>query len=1001
MIVRDLKNEDLTIRSSMKKLRLTALFLLSAVYVFAQPVEFEEARSRAEAFFAGRDAGAGLKAGPLVVVDTLLTWRIPHRAELKSATAVAEPAFYIFNRLDREGFVVISAERRVREVVAWSMTSRMCGIAPQMKPLLDRYAAEIALARELDVTPPGELKGAGMAVEPLLENISWNQSPDPFNTLCPFDEATGRICPAGCVATALAQVLYFYKYPRVGTGSFGYTSPYGYLSADFGKSEYKYEEMADRPWPGVPNPEIAELTYHSAIAVEMEFGPYSSSTFTGQVAGALEKYFKYKKPSLVNRSIYSDEAWTSLIVNEINSRRPVIYSAMDYYDPSVPGDVAGGHAFVVDGYDSSGLFHINWGWGGCSDGYYSLGLLNPSDCASQYTYGESHSVIVGIEPLTPVECLLSVGEEQLIFPVTGGEQVVAVSGNAEWTVTTEAWWIHLVPETGKGDGAFRVEVRANAGFLGRSAVVTLRGCGVTREITVVQDGTCVMEPSQKALEFPVTAGSDTLTIRSTAAWMITSGSSWISVNPGLGNGNEVITVTVASNEGSVERSGFLEITGCSVTRKVAVHQEGSCSLTLSAHSAELGPEQGSTPVKVISNAEWEAYSQEPWISLDPLSGTGDTILTITVTANSEQSKRTGLVTVMGCNTTRTIQVTQQGTCSLEVDPLELEFSPSASDRYVTVSSGTSWKASTAESWMSVTPATGAGTAMLRISVAENTGSSPRKGVVLVAGCSVVYAIAITQRSNCLFEISSMMLDFSYMPASKSLEVTTSSSWKVQSGQSWITVTPKSGSSNSVVRVDVALNSGETSRSGSLTFTGCNYSRVVKVEQGACSIDVSAEKLSFLPEGGSRILEVTSNASWTLTTGAPWVSLSSVQGNRNGSVIVEVEGNDSGSRMGWISLSGCFSPKRVEVVQEALATPAGVTVGEQPRIWPSPAHGKVSLHIPGNAGNGILEIYSSSGQRVRLIPSPGNSVSLEGLTPGLYFFHFHDGEFSLKEKILVR
>lgn len=1001
MIVRDLRNEDLTNRSFMRKLRLTALFLLSAVYGFAQPVGYEEARGRAEAFFAGRDAMAGLKAGTLVVADTLLTWRIPRNAGLKSATTVAEPAFYIFNRLDREGFLVISAERRVREVVAWSVTSRMCGIAPQMKPFLDRYAAEIALARELNITSPGELKGAGIAVEPLLGEISWNQSPDPFNTLCPLDEATGRICPAGCVATALAQVLYFYKYPRVGTGSFGYTSSYGYLSADFGKAEYNYEEMADRPWPGVPNPEIAELTYHCAIAVEMEFGPYSSSTFTGQVTGALEKYFKYKKPSLVNRSIYSDEAWKSLIVNEINSRRPVIYSAMDYYDPSVPGDVAGGHAFVVDGYDTSGLFHINWGWGGCSDGYYSLGLLNPSDCANHYTYGESHSVIVGIEPLTPVECLLSTDEEQLIFPVTGGEQVVAVRGNAEWTVTTEAWWIHLVPETGKGDGEFRVEVRANAGFLGRSATVTLRGCGVSREITVVQDGTCVVEPSQKALEFPVTARYDTLTIRSTAAWMITSGSPWISVIPGLGNGNEVITVMVTSNEGSVERSGFLEITGCSVTRKVAVHQAGSCSLTLSAHSAELGPEQGSTPVEVFSNAAWEAHSQESWISLDPLNGEGDSILTITVTANSEQSKRTGLVTVMGCNTSRTIQVTQQGTCSLEVDPIELEFSPSASDRYVTVSSGTSWKASTAETWISVTPSSGAGTTMLRISVTENTGSSPRKGVVLVAGCGVVHTITISQRSNCLFDISSLMLDFSYMPGSKSLEVTTASSWKVQSGHSWITATPKSGSSNGVVRVDVALNSGETSRSGTIIFTGCNYSHVVKVEQGACSIDISEEKLSFLPEGGSRVLEVTSNASWTLTTGAPWVSLSAVQGNRNGSVVVEVEGNDSGSRMGWISLSGCFSPKRVEVVQDALATPAGVTSGEHPRIWPSPAHGTVNLHIPGNSGNGRLEIFSSSGERVRMIPSPGNSISLEGLTPGLYFFHFRDGGFSLMEKIVVR
>lgn len=976
------------------------LLLFLGLQTEARVVEYEEARRRAEQFFAEQDRLGALKSGGLVKADTFCTWPAGGSGLLKKAATGRAPAFYIFNRLDREGFVVLSAVEGVREVLAWSSGSRVCAIPPPMKALLDQYAGEIALAHQYGITSSG-LTGDGLAAEPLLGEIRWNQSPDPFNTLCPKDTPTGRICPAGCVATALAQLLYYWKYPRVGTGSFGYTTSYGYLTADFGAAEYNYEAMSDQPWPGVPNPEIAKLVYHCAVAVEMEFGPYSSNTYTGLITGALEKYFKYKKPTLVNRSVYSPEAWRTLIVNEINAKRPVIYSAMDPFEPAIPGDIAGGHAFVVDGYDAGGLFHINWGWSGCSDGYYSLDLLNPSDCAEQYTYSSSHSVIVGIEPLTSFECLLSAGKGQLMFPVGGGQDSIALKSNADWTVTTPDWWLHATPVSGKGDGQVVVEARSNANFLGRTGKVTIKGCGLTHEITVVQDGTCLLGPAVEELLFPVAANSSSFTLRSTASWMITTASPWIRVSPDMGNGEESITVSVESNEGGTAREGSLQISGCSVTKEIAIRQEGSCTLVPGAHSVDLSPAAGSSSVEILSNGEWSAESTDGWMTVTPSSGKGNGLLTIQVTSNDGATRRTGTVTLRGCNTLRTIQVTQQGSCSLEVLPLELEMAAPASERYVTVSSGTSWKATTAEPWITLSPASATGTAMLRISTAENTASAPRSGVVLITGCNAVVTITVTQRSSCLFDLSSYLLDFTYMPGSKSLSVSTVSRWTAKSDSSWITLSPASGTKGATVKIDVAQNTGKTPRTGTIVFSGCNYNRVVRVEQKACTFTLAEEQLRFSPEGGTRALNISSNTSWSLLTGDPWIRLSAFSGQKDGSVTVVAGGNSAGIRTGTIRVSGCFSSEQVEVIQEGVATPAGEVNLARARVWPSPATGFVNLEYPEPHHQALLEIYSSTGLKIMSIKDPGLRISLAGIPPGLYLFCLRNGDFQAQEKIVIR
>ncbi len=873
--------------------------LLSILFVpelFAQIVPYAEARLKAETFFTALDnREKGLKSGSIARADTFMTFYEPGRDFLKSASAEKEPLFYIFNRIDREGFVIIPAEERAGEVIAWSSSSRMCEIHPEVKVLLDLYVQEIGLIRDRGLTRDPGLKEAVVVKDPLLGAIQWSQAPEPYNALCPYDNATGRRCPAGCVATAMAQVIYYYKYPRSGTGSFTYKSAFGSESADFSAAEYRYDEMGDKPWLGVANPEVAELTYHCAVSVEMEFGPYGSAAFAGQISPALENYFKYKKPALISRSLYTPQAWKALIKNEIDHKRPVVYSALDPLDPEDPEDVASGHAFVVDGYDENELFHINWGWDGCSNGYYSLDLLNPSDCGDIFLYSNNHSVVAGIEPLTPFECLLSADKANLQFLTAGGSQPVAISSNTDWTVTSGEYWITVTPASGKNNGEIAVTAAPNAGFLGRTGTVTLKGCGMSRNIAIVQDGTCKLTLPASQLEFPVSGGSKTDTLASTASWMVTGSPSWITVSPVMGNGNEAVTFTASGNSGSGERTGIITFTGCSVTKSIKVSQQGSCNLSLSSNQEEFPAAGGSVPVTVTSNSLWEVSATEPWVALSPGAGNGVGLLTLEVTANTGPSRRTAIVTVTGCNTTRTIAIAQQGVCSLELTPLNLEFTPTASLRYVTLTATSSWSVVSHDSWITVSPSSGSGTTLLALSVAANASGLPRSGNVVVSGCSSLKTIRVEQKSECMIETSSVFLDFGFMPGSKSLSVNSSSQWTASTDATWISISPKTGSRNGTISVAVQTHTGELPRSGTILLTGCNYSKEIRVEQNACTFSLSEEKLAFSPEPGTKSLVIKSNAQWSAMVNSPWITLSAFNGNRDGTTSVMVEANPSGKR----------------------------------------------------------------------------------------------------------
>lgn len=331
----------------------------------------------------------------------------------KTEKAISDKYFHVFNAGDNRGFVIVSANNRAKTILGYSSDGYFDAqnLPENLHQWLSVYAGEIESLENLPETSlipstkvlqnNSENSVFAASVLPLLKNIKWNQN-SPYNLLCPIIDSTNNTRAAvGCGATALAMVMKYYNWPLNGTGSNSYTTetlkiP---LNVDFSKTQYDWANMAgiyNASSTEVQKNAVATLMYHAAVAVNMDFNK-SSSSYTTDIARALFKYFGYDEDLQVYiRNYYNNSEWENMIKTELNNNRPVLYNGQ-------ADD--GGHIFVCDGYDSNGLYHINWGWGGISDGYFELSALNPSELGigggNAGGYNSNQYMITGIQKPSP------------------------------------------------------------------------------------------------------------------------------------------------------------------------------------------------------------------------------------------------------------------------------------------------------------------------------------------------------------------------------------------------------------------------------------------------------------------------------------------------------------------------------------------------------------------------------------------------------------------------
>ena len=349
----------------MKKYVLTTLVcLFSILLTVAAPIDEQSARKLANDFLRG-------KMPATRSLNTSLTRVITGVADGPDA------AVYVFNA--DGAFVIVSGDDSTMPVLGYS--DKGCydvkNSPDGLKDLIRYYQQEV---KHFSTSTRGETITVHAPVTPMIQT-RWNQSA-PYNNMCPMDTVTKKRSVTGCVATAVAQVMYYHQYPTT--------------MFEWDKMQLTY----DKSDTGESADAVAKLMFDVGTAFEMEYSSSASSANLSIGSEILRYDFGYAGTAeYVDRFDYTAKEWDELIYNEIKSSRPVLFSGFSVS----PADGVGGHAFILDGYDDKGYYHVNWGWGGLSDGYFQLSVLNPDQ---QSTGGNSNSsgysmyvsALIGIAP---------------------------------------------------------------------------------------------------------------------------------------------------------------------------------------------------------------------------------------------------------------------------------------------------------------------------------------------------------------------------------------------------------------------------------------------------------------------------------------------------------------------------------------------------------------------------------------------------------------------------
>ena len=367
-------------------LSLSLFIILSVSTAVAGNVTVGQAQSEAIAFFRQKGLLADKSASSGI------------RRAYGPSTGTAD--YYVFNNGANNGFVIIAGDDRAHTILGYSLKGHFdYAEAPaQVRSWLDGYGREIRWLRTNDYVPSVRREAKYKPVSPLLCDISWDQT-YPYNLMTPCYVGTTHSA-TGCVATAMAQIMYYHKYPAQGAGQKTYKPETlnQTITVDFSKSHYGWDVMTpkyDATSTDTARNAVALLMRDCGVAVEMAYGEQSGSMIDRWPVPLTTNFGYDKGLGYLTRTYYSQTEWDDIIRSEIDNARPVFATGFT--------DGNGGHAFVFDGYDADGLIHVNWGWSGMSNGYFRTSALTPP---SQGTGGSSggfnyrQGIIVGIQPPT-------------------------------------------------------------------------------------------------------------------------------------------------------------------------------------------------------------------------------------------------------------------------------------------------------------------------------------------------------------------------------------------------------------------------------------------------------------------------------------------------------------------------------------------------------------------------------------------------------------------------
>lgn len=400
------------------------------------------------------------------------------------------PALYVF-AARQGGFMVLSADDTSVPLLGFSDSGTLPASETElpdgMRYWLGSLAEQVAFnaehAPQAGTTLSVRRADATRAdISPMI-TTKWNQDA-PYNDQCPT--VGNNRCVTGCVATAMAQVMNYYKFPANVQDNHSYTWKNGGTSLTLSISpsiKFDWDNMLDVYDDNSPQSAcdaVATLMSACGRSVNMNYSPEASGAQTIAVPRAFVESFGYD-PGLqyMMRDYYSIPEWEDIVYENLRQYGPVYYDGQSN---------TGGHAFVCDGY-SDGYFHFNWGWGGMSDGYYLLTALDPGSQGigghtSGYNFDQAIVACLTKEHVTTdakAGLLLWRGEFSINENSASLGSEISFTGsfyNYDFRILKN-WYLGLLVTDGKGYSEFfsypdaLADLQMNYGFTDLTCPVTL------------------------------------------------------------------------------------------------------------------------------------------------------------------------------------------------------------------------------------------------------------------------------------------------------------------------------------------------------------------------------------------------------------------------------------------------------------------------------------------------------------------------------------------------
>ena len=510
--------------------------------------------------------------------------------------------------------------------------------------------------------------------------------------------------------------------------------------------------------------------------------------------------------------------------------------------------------------------------------------------------------------------------------LASSKSLQVTSTETPWEIENEIDWISTSPTSGSSSASVNVGVTENkSGDDARTGIFYLKSnvsdWKYETPISVTQAGaTPIISLSKSEIDFAGTPNSETITVTANCSWSASSSANWLTVS----QKDNTITLAVTANESNSNRTATISVVHygtTNVSQKITIRQVPA-SINASTESLVFNNTAGSVNVTINAEASWTASSSASWIDISPASGgSGTSTMKVSVSPNTSTSERTGYVNLsIGGSQRIQIPVRQRG-IYIETEQTELSFNAAGGSQNLSVLSNTNWTVSSAPSWITVSPSQGEGDGSVKVTASDNPYTTNRSGVVHLTqtGLSIDVAVSVSQAGK-TFNVNTTVLNFEDKQSTQTIDIQTDGTWTASASESWITISPTSNSSNSILSVTVSENTSDNERSGQIVVVMADKSATINVVQKGKYFTVSNNLLTYTSKGGVIDVSISTNDSWSakVEDGSTWLTLSKTSGAGNVDVKVTASDNASvNSRTATLIFETTHNQKvRVVVTQDA-------------------------------------------------------------------------------------